>query len=359
MTIILGNSTFDLKKFMYKDVKLTENFPSIKHASHFLSQWISGGKEFEIQTSGTTGAPKTIILKRKWLETSALQTIQILKLWDEKVYCCIPTQKIGGLMMIIRALAGGFSIKIIEPKLNPMLDLDELHDYTFISLVPSQLNEILKDKPSTQKLNRFKNVLLGGSSVSDFLQTNIKDLIPHVYHTYGMTETCSHIALKKLNHGNWLHFKPNPFVEIKSNENKCLCIKAFQTGNEWVETNDMVTIFEDGTFEFLGRNDFVINTGGFKVYPELLEAKILTILYNEKLHSPLAISWIKSETWGEEVVLVLTDICKEEPKLLELLKSSLKSYEMPRKIIKLEQLPYNESGKLDRNQLHKLVLSIA
>ncbi len=358
MTIVIHNNKYELNDFLFKTVLFEEKLRSFQPSADFLSKWISGGKEFEIYSSGTTGEAKKIVLKRKWLETSALQTIQLLNLWEENVLCCIPTFKIGGLMMLVRALAGGFDIQINEPKSDPMKEIDTFHSFTFVSLVPSQLVSILNSDESTKKLNRFKNILLGGSEISLELLNNIRTLTPNIYHTYGMTETCSHIALKKLNNGAWLHFKPNPYIELKINENQQLSIKGFQTGSEWINTNDVVDLHEDGSFDFIGRSDFMINTGGYKIFPEKLEHKIKTVFNSNNWYTEVTITSKPHELWGEEVVLIVnTSFNKEPEEILSLLKSKLEKYELPKKVVEINFIPYNPSGKIDRLQLKQMISS--
>lgn len=349
MTIVIQNIEYNLHQFLFKEVKLTNKSASLGFATDFLTLWISGGKQFEMTTSGSTGVPKKIILKRKWLETSALQTINLLSLWNEKVFCCIPVNKIGGLMMIVRALAGGFDIEIVEPSSNPMLQLSDKHDYTFISLVPYQLSKILEDKESILKLNRFKNILLGGASLNENLLNVIESLEPAIYHTYGMTETCSHIALKKLNHGRMPHFKPNPDVDFKTDSQGILSVRGFQTGSEWVNTKDIIYMYPDGTFDFLGRSDFMINSGGFKVFPETLEFNISKILKQHGIESELLISSKEHVELGEQVVLVIhNSVSQSSETLLNLLRPKLEKHELPKLVHKLSSFPVNDGGKIDR-----------
>ncbi len=355
MTIELGTFKFDLKDFLFTKVDLTEHLASNCFASAFLTQWISGGKVFQIYTSGSSGEPKEISLKRKWLETSAMQTIGLLNLWEEKIVCCLPTDKIGGLMMIVRALAGGFDIRVIEPCANPMSPVEKDHTYTLISLVPYQLIKILEDEISTLKLNRFKNILLGGSLVSVELLKKIEDLSPAIYHTYGMTETCSHIALKKLNHGKWPHFIPNPYIDIITDNNGLASIRGFQTGSEWIHTTDIIEMYEDGSFDFMGRADFIINTGGFKVFPEILELKIQEILHSKKINIQIAFTGRPHNDWGEELILI-SDKEINFKEVSELLKPVLKDYEIPKQIVVVEKIPLLNNGKIDRMKLKNLVL---
>ncbi len=358
MTIIINNIRYELKNISTNSHIMDENYPLNKHILKLFRIWILGVKEFEISTSGSTGETKNIILKREWLEVSALQTINLLNLWNEKVLCCLPIYKIGGLMMIIRALIADFDIQIIEPKSDPMAEIDIDHLFSFVSLVPSQLKIILESPESVVKLNRFKNILLGGADINNQLLLGIQTLRPNVFHTYGMTETCSHIALKKLNNNAWASFKPNPFVELKTNSNGLLSIKAYQTGNEWVDTNDVVKLYPNGSFDFLGRADFLINTGGFKVFPEQLEIKIKNILNKNNWDINLAITSIPNDKWGEEIVLIFINNLHSDSEIFEVLRPILKNYELPKRIVKIESIPLNEGGKIDRLELRNIILRV-
>lgn len=325
----------------------------------FLSQWISGAKTFEIETSGTTGLPKKVSLKRKWMEISALQTIGLLGLWNERVYCCLPTFKVGGLMMLVRALAGGFDLRIEEPVADPMACLDTQHTFTFVSLVPYQLNRILENRESTAKLNRFKNILLGGSEVSESLCKKLEGLQPDIFHTYGLTETCSHIALKKLNHGPWPYFKPNPGVKIHTDANGAAVITALQTGEQPVSTGDILEIYPDGGFVFKGRADIRINTGGMKVHPELLEPIIARVFEHHGWDNQAAVTSVSDSDWGEAVVLVLAgNSFPGDEEVYNALSGSVSKFEMPKIIVHCKQIPVNTSGKTDRLKLRSLAEEI-
>lgn len=360
MTIELGEERYEMSHFVFKEVTSGDFDATLECASRFLTQWISGSKVFEVETSGTTGPSKTIQLKRKWMEISALQTISILELYNENCFCCIPINKIGGLMMIVRALAGGFNIKIVEPTSDPMVVLSPTHTFTLVSLVPYQLIKILQNPESREKLNRFKIILLGGSDIRASLLNEIQNLKPSVYHTFGMTETCSHIALKKLNNGAWQHFKPNPDISIVTNESGLMSVKGFQTGSEWVHTSDIIKLNEDGTFDFIGRSDFAINSGGYKIHPEQVEQK-LNVWLNQHydIHANYLVTSLKDELLGEKCILVGN---KHLPELWDTLiymwREILEPYQIPKQFFKIEQLPINAGGKVDRKKLQEMVAAI-
>ncbi|MBC7426323.1 MAG: AMP-binding protein, partial [Bacteroidia bacterium] len=235
-----------------------------EYANRFLKDWDNGERIFTLTTSGSTGIPKNIELKREFLEISAKATADHLHLDSrENIFCCLPVNKMGGLMMLVRAKVLGCNIEICDPVSDPMVLLDEFHKFTFVSLVPLQLYEIFKNQESINKLNRFKNVLIGGAEIDKQLELKVRQLHVTAWHTYGMTETYSHIALRKLNGSETSdYFTPMEGVTIKRDERGCLMIKAVVTNNEFIITNDLAEINKEGNFKISGRFDLVINSGG-------------------------------------------------------------------------------------------------
>jgi len=319
----------------------------------FIKQWNDESiTYFELTTSGSTGQPKPIQLHKKFLIESAKQTAQALNLSSEKALVCIPANKVGGFMMRVRSVVLGFECEEIEPVSNPMTQLDFDHDYTFVSLIPLQIKIILRNKESRDKLNRFSNILLGGGPIDNTLLAEIELLKPSVYHTYGMTETYSHIALKKLNQPNKQeYFECLPHVQVSLNENSCLCIKS-PFYSELIQTNDLAKIHSDGIFEIIGRADFVINSGGIKVIPEQLEELISA---TQKLSSNFAISSIEDNELGEKIVLVIEDNMQDISSLLLEFKSTLPKYITPKLIVFLDKIPLTETGKINRLQLRNII----
>ncbi|MCO6494418.1 MAG: AMP-binding protein [Bacteroidetes bacterium] len=308
--------------------------------------------KFELKTSGSTGAPKTIYLERKWLEYSAKQTQKALGIKEGKIYCCIPTDKVGGFMMMVRAKVLGLDIDCVEPCSDPMQLLDLMHDFTFISLVPMQLKAILQDTFSIKKINRFSHVLIGGGPIDKDLEEKIQGLNPAFYHTYAMTETYSHVALKKLNGTDKQNaFHPLPEVEIKLNDTGCLIINTVYAKN--LTTTDLAVIYPDNSFEIIGRSDFAINTGGIKILPEAIEKLISE---TGLVKSNFAVSSITDKHLGEKIVLVIEGIGIDSDKLLENLKLVLPKYHHPQQIFTIPVLPLLDTGKLNRVELKKMLV---
>lgn len=358
MLLSIDKKSFNLDYLSNFYVKFKPNSSQNLLLFDFLKFWFKEKYKFKVSTSGSTGLPKNIKLSKFALLESAKQTIDFLNLEKENIYCCIPIEKIGGLMMIVRALTGNFDITITNPVADPMVELDIKHKFTFISLVSYQLLSVINNSESLAKLNLFRTILIGGAEINKDILEKIEKLKPNIYHTFGMTETCSNYALKKLNNGKWNNYKPFPGVLLKLDKKGVLSVKGKQTENKWIKTNDIVKIYSDG-FEFIGRNDFIINTGAYKVSPEFIELKISEIINSFNKNAVFYISSKSDKNWGE--ILVLAHNCKEifeNHDILSVLKSELEKYEMPKKFIFIEDFPLNQSLKIDRKKLKDAISNL-
>ena len=320
----------------------------------FFEQWNSEENTlFKIQSSGSTGTPKEIVLEKKWMIWSANQTIQTLELKNEKILCCLSLQSVGGLMMLARAAYLHCEIMVLEPSIQPFKLLKPKHDFTFVSLTPLQLHNILDDKDEVEKLTLFKNVLIGGASLSLELEERLQDFKNTFWHSYGMSETYSHIALRKINGENkQSRFYPFKDVGIFKEEDGSLTI-GVPFYKHLLHTNDLIEHREDNSFLILGRKDFIINSGGLKINPEELEQKItrLGIL----VENTFVISSMPDKLLGQKLVLVHTIPKLERNWLLEELRISFKPAFIPKEIVYFNQLPYTQSGKISRNEIKELL----
>lgn len=314
----------------------------------FISSWLDDTPLPPIETSGSTGnEPKPFQPYKEIMIISAQNTIASIQPIDTgKTFICLPIQKIGGLMALTRALVFHWDYKVVEPSLNALKSLSINHDYELVSLTPLQLETILQSAEETIKLNRFTIVLLGGGKVSQGLEKKIAVLKPRFYETYGMTETYSNIALKRI--GSDSAFTPIKGWVISSNSEGCLRAKN-DIMNIAVESNDVVNILDNNSFEIIGRNDFVINSGGLKIFPEMLEKALWNL--NPKLDSALYISSVPDEKLGEKVVLVGM-VPLEEVKLEPF---ALGRNLRPKLYFQLDELP-RINHKINRNALKSLLL---
>ncbi|MCZ2129448.1 MAG: AMP-binding protein [Bacteroidia bacterium] len=306
---------------------------------------------FGMETSGSTGEPKTIKLEKKWLIYSAQQTQKALNIKREKILCCLPVNKVSGFMMMVRAKVLNLEFQYEEPSSNPMQNLDAEHNCTFVSLVPLQLKTILEDNISCRKLNRFSHILIGGGDIDRSIEHKLQGIKPMCFHTYGMTETYSHIALRKLNgKDRQRRFYPLPEVEISLNDKGCLQVCTVYAKN--LNTNDLAEIFADNSFEILGRADFAINTGGIKIIPEIVEKQIAE---THLLTNKFAVSSQSDRLLGEKLILVVEGKLQDTKPILTKLKTLLPQYHCPHKIVFVDALPMTETGKIRRVILRDMV----
>ena len=323
--------------------------------------WLNGVQEFSLQTSGSTGAPKVISLTRSQLEASANATIKALKVKkSDRALVCLNVETVGGLMLLVRGFMAGMHLTIIEPTANPLAVLPPESSFDFASFVPMQMQEMLLFSPeSIAFFNHMKAILVGGAAVNFSLLQQIQQLDVPVYHTYGMTETASHVALRRLNGPEAsANFNTLPGVKIDVDERGCLTITSEQTNHEEIVTNDLVRLIDAETFEWLGRVDFVINSGGVKIQAEKVENLLEAALAQLGLTFNSFIAALPDEKLGEKVVAVLESKPLDqiqETQLKGKLQALLSRYEVPKSFLYLPEFKRTPSGKLDRQQTLSLV----
>jgi len=317
----------------------------------FIEEWETGSEHFLQHTSGSTGKPKQIEITRSQMIASALLTIEALKLQPgDNCLLCLSPQYIAGKMMIVRAILNKMNIIAVEPSLNPVVHLSP--DIHFAALTPMQMYHILQDHATKKKLNTFDKIILGGGAVSYSLQQVIEDLKPEVYSTYGMTETVSHIALKKLNgidKSNYYYAFEG--IELNQDNRDCLTIKGPVTNNQKVITNDRVQLLNNRQFEWLGRVDHMINSGGVKIQSEKVGRKIEKIFSHLNLPNRFFIAGIPHEAVGELVTLFIEGTINEIQRsniLKEL--DQLEKYEKPKELIIVPNFIETPTGKINRKE---------
>ena len=310
----------------------------------FILEWLDENDFITVKTSGSTGIPKEIKLQKNHVYNSAEATVNYFDLKENtKALLCLSSEYIAGKMMLVRAMIAGWNLYTISPEKRPLENSDENFDFT--AMVPYQVFH------SLAHLHRVKKLIVGGGAVSSELEQRLQTVNTQVFATYGMTETISHIAIRPINgKDKSLIFSALPKVNFSQNESNCLQIHAPEISKEIVVTNDVVELISPTSFKFLGRIDNVINTGGAKVHPEIVEEK-LSIHINQ----PFFITSEKDDALGERVILII-----ESEKQLQLEDFSqalqtLSVYEKPKKIYTTPQLIYTETGKVKRTKVLKLL----
>lgn len=319
----------------------------------FLKDWFNESEVMTVFTSGSTGAPKPIRVRKRQMIDSAISTCSLLDLKQgDKALLCLSVGFIAGKMMVIRALVAGLDLYPVLPNGYPLQYATR--DYDFSAMVPMQLFNSLQLEDERDRLRKIGKLLIGGGPVSAKLEHALRDYPNPIYATYGMAETLSHVALRRINGAQASeYYTPLPNVRIKLNEDSCLIIDAPMVNDFLLITNDRAEIRPDGTFRILGRQDNVINTGGIKVQAESLEAFL-----SDFVEVPFAISSIPDDKFGEIVVLVVEGNI-DAPLLNQTLHAeNVPSHEFPKHIISLKALPRTDSGKVNRAALREKLLTL-
>jgi o-succinylbenzoate---CoA ligase len=322
-----------------------------KHIIGVINEWKSNGS-ITVDTSGSTGLPKPITLPKDLIVWSAQNTKKALQLKeDEIVLVCLPTTKIGGLMQVMRGLIFGWETCIQSPTANPLLDHSIHHNFSFISLVPYQLASILEDASSTEKLKRFKTILIGGASISQALENRLKGFMDssetNIYHSYGMTETASHIALRNARTMLPNTFELFPGVSASRSTDDCLMFDI--PSIKWdVETKDLGEV-EGSIIKFRSRIDDVVNSGGLKLHIGDITRDIDHLLNKHSL-AVRYILWKQLDpNLGEKLVFIGLQNSNEKD-IVGLLETSLSKMTIPKIFYWVNEFERNESGKIDRQK---------
>ena len=308
-------------------------------AEQFFEGWDAEQTTFTLQTSGSTGQPKLIELQRHHCIWSAERTREAFFPPALNVHqlCALPLTKVGAFMQLVRSRVWNTPIDVLEPSSNPLLHYRGTANVA--SFTPMQLYEILKQEDSKRALHQFELVLIGGSDLSTSLEKELLTLFPEVtfIHTFGMTETYSHFAGRKLGESCYTVL---PQTSIRVSENGCLQLNNQTTNFEWITTNDVVNILSNNTFHFLGRSDFTINSGGIKIQLEQVELEIQALTKWEP--STFFCWYLPDERLGQRLVLVTTHA--ELPSGLQF----TQPYYKPTQIINVPNIAFSDNGKVIR-----------
>ena len=310
-----------------------------KEINQFLKEWFSDAHYVLVNTSGSTGNPKSIHLRKDFMINSALATGRYFQLGENtKALCCLPIKFIAGKMMLVRALTLGWDLDVIESTSNPLQEITK--EYDFSAMVPLQLRN------SISKIDQIKTLIVGGGVVSRELKKAIQTIDTNCYATYGMTETITHIAVKKLNKFSQSElesesvYKTLPDVTISKDKRSCLVIRAPKISNENIITNDVIDLISKSEFNWKGRLDHVINSGGVKLHPEEIEQKLSNTIY-----SRFFVAGILDEILGEKCILVIEG---ENYPITKKHFSKLSRFEIPKAIFFIPKFIETGSGKIQR-----------
>lgn len=315
----------------------------------FVREWRSGAGHFEFQTSGSTGEPAKVTFTRQQLVASARRSVEAFDLHSgATALVCLNPRYVAGRMMLVRAFVNDMKIIAVEPSSNPLADVNAAVD--FLALVPLQLQTMI-ESGLVARLRQVRTIIIGGASMSRALRKRIlAELSGNVYQTYGMTETLTHVALDRIDDEE-AKFTALPGVRITLDERGCLVIQSGLTEGT-VVTNDIAELLSDGVFRLLGRYDNVINSGGVKLIPEVIEKKAEAAFARLNMQNNFFIAGMPHDRLGAQVTIFVEGVASADEKirLENELRKTLDMYEIPRKLHFLPAFVYTENGKINRIQ---------
>lgn len=320
----------DLCRVAYSFIKEGEDFE--KPVGDFLLDWFDSKDYIEMFTSGSTGKPKTVVVKKQAMVNSAIATGDFFDLKPgNSALQCLPVKYVAGKMMLVRAMILGLDLEFVAPSSHPMRN-NEI-DFDFVAMVPLQAQN------SIQELKKVKKLIIGGAAVNKTLEKQLLKLKTEVYETYGMTETITHIAARKLGEKA---FTVLPDVTVSYDDRNCLVIHAPKISDEVIVTNDIVELVNENQFIFLGRIDNMINSGGIKLIPEQIENKLMS-----KIQQRFFIASKPDNELGEKLILVVEG---DKVDLDDSIYEDLDKYEKPKEILFIPKFKETATGKIMRKE---------
>ncbi|MEE3485012.1 MAG: AMP-binding protein [Bacteroidales bacterium] len=316
----------------------------MRSLADFLKNWNNDSDTIAVHSSGSTGTPKIMYVEKKRMLASAKITCDFLHLHKgDTALLCMSLNHIGAQMVVVRSIERGMHLVEVPPCGHPLANLDKSID--FAAMVPLQIYNTLQVPQEKERLKQIKQLIIGGGSMAPEIEEELRSFPNAVWSTYGMTETLSHIALRRVNGdeaSEW--YTPLNNVRIRLNENDCLCILVKNICDNELITNDIATINNQGQFKIIGRRDNIINSGGLKIQIEEIEQKL-----HELGEKNFAIGSYPDKKFGQIVVL-LTDGKNNDTK--ERI-SQLPPYWQPKRIVYTTQIPLTENGKIARQKVQE------
>ena len=317
----------------------------------FLAQWNDTSDVIEVHTSGSTGKPKRLLVEKKRMEASARITCDFLGLKEgDTALLCMPLDSIAGKMVVVRSLVTSLRLVDVTPSSHPLKNISESLD--FAAMVPLQVYSSLQVAEEAERLKSILHLIIGGGAIDESLESQLRQCPNAVWSTYGMTETLSHIALRRISgKESSLWYSPFDSVDVSLSADGCLEIYAPMVNPETLKTNDMAELrtLADGSVQFriLGRKDNVIDSGGIKIQAEEAER-----LLRPHLKCGYLITKVPDARLGEAVTLLVDTLNKEG--LDEICRAVLPKHWVPRHILTVQSLPMTGTGKPARAEAERL-----
>lgn len=312
----------------------------------FLAQWNDGSPTMEVRTSGSTGTPKLIYIEKVRMRASARMTCDFLELKPaDTALLCMPLDYIAGKMMVVRALERNMKLLSVEPSGHPLADntLSDLNEgiVHIAAMVPLQVWNTLRVPEERERLHHIKHLIIGGGAIPRELEQELRTIPINVWSSYGMTETLSHIALRRISED---YYSPLPGISLSQDQDDCLIINAPALCAQTLYTNDIVRFHGKDHFQVIGRRDNTICSGGIKIQIEQVEAWLQSIGIDN-----IMVTYREDKALGQALVYLTTDEINTD-----MLRKSVPTdtpnskFWLPRHIVKVPSLPLTPTGKPDR-----------
>ena len=317
----------------------------------FLAQWNDTSDVIEVHTSGSTGKPKRLLVEKRRMVNSARITCDFLGLKEgDSALLCMPLDYIAGKMVVVRSLVSHLHLISVTPSSHPLKDVTQPID--FAAMVPLQVYSSLQEPAERERLLSIRHLIIGGGAIDDSLESQLQQFPNAVWSTYGMTETLSHIALRRISGENSsLWYSPLDGVDVSLSSDSCLEIYAPQVNPEKLHTNDIAELrtLPDGSKEFriLGRKDNVIDSGGIKIQAEEVER-----LLRPHLSCGFMITKVSDARLGEAVTILIES--DDAYLALSICKHVLPKHWVPRHVLPISHIPLTETGKPARAEAEAL-----
>lgn len=343
--ITINGQTIRVSNFM----SLNHPDDHIRELAFFLKEWYNDKDYINAQTSGSTGNPKIIRLNKRFVCRSAFRTIHFFNLKPgDRVLHCLPVKYIAGKLMAVRALTGNLDLYPVAPSTDfSFLQTQEFH---FAAMIPYQVQKILDSEQAPgDYLQKIGQLLIGGSFLPHPLERKLQGINTACYLSYAMTETATHIALRRVN-GNEADEYYRCLEDIKVARSGEGCLQIYMPGlaEQPLNTNDLAELTDEQTFKILGRADNVIISGGIKFSPELLEKKL-----EPHISNPFLITSLPHESLGQQLILVVEGFenDSETTIYMGICHKYLDKYEIPRKIVFTPKILLTPTGKPIRKDI--------
>ncbi len=326
--------------------------------NEFIEEWHSEQPTVRVHTSGSTGKPKELLVEKRRMEASARMTCAFLGLTSaDKALLCMPLDYIAGKMMVVRSIVNAMPLLSVVPSAHPLAGLDEVPDLA--AMTPMQAANTMEQPQEKELFCRIKHVIIGGGAISPSLEQELRTCPNAVWSSYGMTETLSHIALRRVSGEDAsLWYTPLQGIDIGLSPEGTLRINAPALHEGTLTTNDIAEVNATGQFRIMGRKDNTINSGCVKIQIEKVEERLkeelATLLkdcnnVSADAENCFMITSSPHPIFGEAVTLLIKENINETLRSA-LLRSidALPRYWRPKRIVEVALLPFTDNGKPDR-----------